>query len=371
MKKFFTLCAVAMAAFAAKADVIKVESADKVDQVWDSQFWIVSNVEFKAGDAIELKMKIKADKEGNASEVQIHKAPGDYLHWESAGKATFTTEWTDYSGGYASCPANGEGGYSLAINLNELAEANTYYFDNIILKVNGENALKCCAYKYNNGEIQEIEVTPGEEPEEPEEPEGFKNGSAKIDYSAQWATVKLTTKLPFTFDDYVAYKVVLDEIVGEPDANGVYFNILCESVETHKQEVSWSDQPIDESDCIFYDNVKETAGTFEGELKERMAEKGCTAGIRTFALQYTNNQTMSVVVKEVYLQTPDGEWVRQEINGQVDAWTNTVVTFIEDVNALNKVAAEATATAAYNLNGQKTNAAKGLQIRNGKIIMIK
>ena len=157
------------------------------------------------------------------------------------------------------------------------------------------------------------------------------NGSAKVEYSAQWATVKMTTELPFSFDQYVGYKVELADIEGEPDANGVYFNILIESVETHKTNPSWApDTEIDESDCIFYDNVRETSGTFEGEIKNRMADKGCTAGVRTFALQYTNNQTMSVVIKAVYLQTPDGEWVRQSIDPVVDSWTNTVVTILED-----------------------------------------
>lgn len=319
---------------------IVVKSAAGASQDYDAQFWIVLPEAVPAGTKMQVKYDYKASK--NVSiDTQAHVGPGEYIHWQMCGTANFTTEWQTLEWEGVTVDAQ-DGMKSIAFNLSkDKAEDVTFYFDNIQVFFE-----------------QEVETA-------------FENGSAKIDYSAQWATVKLTTKLPFTFDDYVAYRVILDDIQGEPDGNGVYFNILSESVETHEQEVSWSSTPIQQSDCIFYDNVRETSGTFEGELKERMAAQNCTQGIRTFALQYTNTQTMSVIVKAVYLQTPAGEWVRQQIDPNVDAWTNTVVTILDDQVGIEEVSEAPIVATTYNLNGMKTNATKGLLIRNGKLILIR
>lgn len=169
MKKFLLSLAVAFSATAAFADVIVAESAKMTANPWDSQFWVVADTEFAEGDVIVLTMDIKADKAASTS-PQVHKAPGEYLHWNGTGKADFTTEWTSYNGSYT-VEAAAVGGYSFAFNLNDLEEANTYYFDNIVLTINGKNALKECAYKFDNGEVKPIEVAAAEEPETPEEPE--------------------------------------------------------------------------------------------------------------------------------------------------------------------------------------------------------
>jgi len=319
---------------------IVVKSTAGAENDWDAQFWIILPEAVPAGTKMQVKYDYKASK--NVSiDTQAHVGPGEYIHWQMCGTANFTTEWQTLEWEGVTVDAQ-DGMKSIAFNLSkDKAEDVTFYFDNIQVLFE-----------------QEVEAA-------------FENGSAKIDYSAQWATVKLTTKLPFTFDDYVAYRVILDDIQGEPDGNGVYFNILSESVETHEQEVSWSSTPIQQSDCIFYDNVTTTSGTFEGELKERMAAQNCTQGVRTFALQYTNTKTMSVIVKAVYLQTPAGEWVRQQIDPNVDAWTNTVVTILDDQVGIEEVSEAPIVATTYNLNGMKTNATKGLMIRNGKLILVR
>jgi len=321
---------------------IVVKSAAGASQDYDAQFWILLPEAVPAGTKMQVKYDYKASK--NISiDTQAHVAPGDYIHWQMCGTANFTTEWQTLEWEGVTVDAQ-NGMQSIAFNLSkDKTEDVTFYFDNIQVLFE-----------------QEVAADPVVE-----------NCSAKIDYSSQWATVKLSTQLPFTFDDYVAYRVVLDDIQGEPDGNGVYFNILCESVETHEQEVSWSSTPIQQSDCIFYDNVRTTSGTFEGELKDRMAAQGCTKGINNFALQYTNTQTMSVIVKAVYLQTPAGEWVRQSIDPNVDSWTNTVVTILDDQVGIDEVVAAPVAAVTYNLMGQKSNATKGLIIRNGKLVMMK
>ncbi len=115
---------------------IEVVSQDMVSAAWDTQFWIMSATEFKEGDAWEVSMDIYALTEA-APGTQIHRAtPGDYLHWAAIGNPSFKTEWTTWSAS-GTIPAEGAGGASIAFNLNDLATANTWYFDNISFKLNG------------------------------------------------------------------------------------------------------------------------------------------------------------------------------------------------------------------------------------------
>lgn len=114
---------------------IVVHSDDKQDQVWDSQFWIDAVNEFKEGDAWTLTMDIKATKDA-VSTTQVHKAAGEYLHYVGVGDINFTTEWTKFeaSGKFDASQATG---HSIALNLNDFAEGNDYYFDNISFVVAG------------------------------------------------------------------------------------------------------------------------------------------------------------------------------------------------------------------------------------------
>ena len=104
---------------------------------WDSQFFISvgENQALKAGDKIQLKMKIKADKAQSAA-TQSHKAPGAYIHWYGVGDVNFTTEWTNFDSGeievkdgagYGNAAA---GLYTIAFNLAKGIH-NTVYFDDV------------------------------------------------------------------------------------------------------------------------------------------------------------------------------------------------------------------------------------------------
>lgn len=119
---------------------VKVRSKDMVEQPWDSQFWIVFQDALKEGDAWEISMDIMADKPASPG-TQTHTSPGNYIHWAFIGNPSFTTEWTTFTAtGNAS--AEMVGGLSIAFNLNDFQEANTWYFDNISFKVNGVEQIK-------------------------------------------------------------------------------------------------------------------------------------------------------------------------------------------------------------------------------------
>lgn len=116
---------------------LKVEATAKKSDVWDNQFWIVSPNTFAKGGKFVFKADVRADKNAKAS-TQIHTSPGSYVTYQALGDISFTTEWktVEVSGTLA------ETGQSIAFNLNELADANTYYFDNVSFKVNGTEKMK-------------------------------------------------------------------------------------------------------------------------------------------------------------------------------------------------------------------------------------
>ncbi|HZK03333.1 MAG TPA: endo-1,4-beta-xylanase [Bacteroidaceae bacterium] len=113
-----------------------VNATAKESQVWDNQFWLVSNIDFNKGDTYEFTATIRADKAAYAS-TQIHDTPGSYVSSDAFGRINFTTDWKSIkiSGSMSN------GGKSIAFNLNEYADANNYYFENLSLKINKRECL--------------------------------------------------------------------------------------------------------------------------------------------------------------------------------------------------------------------------------------
>ncbi len=126
---------------------LKIEATSKQSDTWDNQFWLVTTSSFSAGQSFEFTAEVRADKEAKAS-TQIHNDPGNYVDWNAFGDINFTTDWQTIkvTGKFAN------GGKSIAFNLNELSDANTYYFDNLSLKIGGEEKLL-------NGTIDDDDVS--------------------------------------------------------------------------------------------------------------------------------------------------------------------------------------------------------------------
>lgn len=122
------------------ADGSKPATADNFAG-WDSQFFISFGEKqaLKAGDKIQLKMKVKADKELKGVGTQAHGAPGAYMDWYCVGNVDFTTEWTEFvsevipvednPGGWPRTSTKA-GAYTIAFNLTNGIH-NTVYFDDI------------------------------------------------------------------------------------------------------------------------------------------------------------------------------------------------------------------------------------------------
>ena len=198
MKKFFTLCAVALAAVTANAGVLSIyqvkEVADEPEtpetpvadastypvcvqkesegemktsvaneegvitvfslkgaaQDWDTQFWICFDEAAEEGTEIEVSFDYMSSI--NASiDTQAHGEPGNYLHWEAVGTLNSTSSWQtkSWSGKVSAAQAKGDNGNgngtgmkSIAFNLSkDKANDVTFYFRNISLKVAGNQVV--------------------------------------------------------------------------------------------------------------------------------------------------------------------------------------------------------------------------------------
>ncbi len=137
---------------------IKIETGNQTGWAWDNQFFLTfpDNV-IQEGDKWEYSMKVRAEKPASVG-TQVHRAPGGYLHWSAIGNIDFTTEWKEISnsGTFTAAGSSPAGGYTIAFNLNigqndkddqgndiptPHEDANTFYFDEISLKINGEEVI--------------------------------------------------------------------------------------------------------------------------------------------------------------------------------------------------------------------------------------
>ena len=119
---------------------IKVEATAKESDAWDNQFWFRFNETVPAGTKYRVSFDYRADAAAKAS-TQAHAEPSDYIHYQMLGDVNFTENWQTFTAegevtAEQAGPNSGGGLFtSIAFNLNELADANNYYFDNIVFEV--------------------------------------------------------------------------------------------------------------------------------------------------------------------------------------------------------------------------------------------
>ena len=144
---------------------LMVKATERQDETWDNQAWLVPG-SFSAGAKFEFSADVRADKAATAT-TQIHNDPSAYVHYEAIGNIPFTTEWKTVTlSGTLS-----KAGKSIALNLSELSDANSYYFDNVSLKINGVERIKNGDFegtdvssfkvKTNRGSVRDPEISEG------------------------------------------------------------------------------------------------------------------------------------------------------------------------------------------------------------------
>ena len=129
---------------------IKVRSMDNPANEWDTQFFVYTPDHiWNAGDRYRFSMKVRADRNDHIT-PQTQRTPGSYIHWQMLnGGFNVTTEWKEYyyEGTITSEQAGDGAMQTIAFHLNESAEANTFYFDDIVwesFQGEGSGTTNCC-----------------------------------------------------------------------------------------------------------------------------------------------------------------------------------------------------------------------------------
>lgn len=106
---------------------------------WQSQFFVSHKHVFHTGQKIKFAIDARADHPTDI-ETQIHRGPGDYLHYQLFGNFSLTEEWQHFEF-EQDITAEQNGGSTVAFNLNVYKDAdNTYYFKNIEFSCNEADA---------------------------------------------------------------------------------------------------------------------------------------------------------------------------------------------------------------------------------------
>ena len=106
---------------------------------WQSQFFVAHKHVFHTGQKIKFAIDARADHPTDI-ETQIHRGPGDYLHYQLFGNLSLTEEWQHFEF-EQDITAEQNGGSTVAFNLNVYKDAdNTYYFKNIEFSCNEADA---------------------------------------------------------------------------------------------------------------------------------------------------------------------------------------------------------------------------------------
>ena len=124
----FTVNAVEREYTAAEAEAAGVETPTKPGAPWDNQFFIKSNRVLKEGEVTIIEFDYVATKDAKVT-TQCQGAPGDY-RGGGCGNPDFTTTEAHFKGEFTVPAHENKDIQSMAFNLAEIKDANTYTFKN-------------------------------------------------------------------------------------------------------------------------------------------------------------------------------------------------------------------------------------------------
>ncbi|MGX8696146.1 MAG: hypothetical protein ACSW8D_07175, partial [Prevotella sp.] len=328
---------------------IVVKSQDKVSEAWDSQFWIVVNENLPEGTKLHVEFDYKADKAGSVG-TQSHGAPGAYQHWAAIGNVEFDSEWKHFN-----ADVNVEGAMadmlSIAFNLNDIAEANTYYFDNFGVWIQKPAPINDWVNILTNSDMEDTDVScffkteqgvGGPMPADITDGIGV-DGSRAIavqsadDPANNWDT-QFFVRLPKSLPAGTKYKVEFDY---KADKEGAF------ETQSH----------VEPGNYIYWDMIG--TGTFTTEWQHYVKQSTITAD------QSTDDKAMQTVAFNLSLNKVATQFIFDNVTFSVEK--DYYETGIRELfnNARN-------AENIFNLRGQKVEKpSKGLYIINGKKVVVK
>ena len=331
---------------------IVVKSQDKVNEAWDSQFWIKVNEKLPEGTKLHVEFDYKADNAGSVG-TQSHGAPGAYQHWAAIGNVEFDVDWKHFS-----TDVTVEGAMadmeSIAFNLNDVATANTYYFDNFGVWVQKPAPVEDWVNILKNSEMEDAVVKNFFSKEYPSEqilPAKIVDGvgvdgsrGIEVDAAAKVANdwdSQFWIYLPATLPQGTKYKVEFDY---RADRNA------SADTQAHGEPGNY----------IFYDMIGSPSFTTEWQ---HFVKEGSIS-----ASQAVNADNSDITFRSIAFNlAKDSENAVKFFFDNVKFFVENafVETGIVNVNNSNK-----NEDAIYNLRGQKVQQAqKGLYIINGKKVV--
>ena len=126
---------------------LKIESIERVENDWDTQFWLTFNEEVPAGTKLHVTFDYRSENElaeGGEVQTQSHTIlPGEfwpgttddsYIFYSMIGDIAFTPEWQSFDKEVTVSSDQAKADKpmgSIAFNMNRDKNANVYYFDNV------------------------------------------------------------------------------------------------------------------------------------------------------------------------------------------------------------------------------------------------
>ena len=108
-------------------DTGEMEWKDEEITDWSTQFFVSQPHQFQMNQKVRFVMWARADKPAQI-DSQIHRAPGDYIHYVFLGSFDLTEEWQKFEVETTINATEQVGGWTVAFNCNKLRDANNYYF---------------------------------------------------------------------------------------------------------------------------------------------------------------------------------------------------------------------------------------------------
>ena len=330
---------------------IVVKTQDKVSEAWDSQFFIRFNDKLAEGTQLHVEFDYKADNGGSVS-TQSHGEPGAYQHWAAIGNVNFTPEWQHYTADVTVEGAMADM-QSIAFNLNDVATADNYYFDNFGIWVKAPEIPDEWADLLINGNMEGTEVANFFSKEAPSAEvlpsrifDGMgKDGSRGIKVesaagaSQDWDS-QFWIYLPTTLPAGTKYKVEFD-YRADRDASA--------DTQAHAAPGNY----------IFYSMIGSPAFTTEWQHYEKIGSITADQASNADGLQF-----QSIAFNLSKDRENDVKFFFDNIKFQVEkSWYDTGIRTISNESEGKNI---------FNLRGQQVqNPSKGLYIINGKKVVVK
>lgn len=160
---------------------------------WETQFFVTIPHKFVTNQHYKVVFSARADKPAQI-QSQIHRNPGDYLHYEMLGNFDLTEEWQTFEFEDNTITSSQNGGYTIAFNCNvNKDEIVNYYF-------------RFDEFSANSADVKEEERVLASETIKLPVPAVDKEANVEVDMTAAVETLSIDNLLAFANDNTMKVK---------------------------------------------------------------------------------------------------------------------------------------------------------------------